>query len=278
MKVIVTRPLGQAAPWVTRLQALGVEAQALPLLQIEPLADLAPLRAAWARLPGCAMVMFVSANAVGYFFAAAPNASTGTPASWPSGVWAASPGPGTTAALKQAGVPPSWLVEPDPQAGRFDSEALWAEVEFRPWAGRRVLVVRGEEGRDWLADALRARGAQVDFVAAYRRRAPAFDAAGQQLLADSLALPERYVWHFSSSEGIACLKGLQGPQSLGDRSGKVQPASDWAHSQALASHPRIVQSARDIGFGRVHEVGASAQAVADWLAQPPAGLRKSRRT
>ena len=268
MKLIVTRPLGQAAPWVTRLQALGVEAQVLPLLRIDPLEDTAPLRDAWARLSTYTMVFFASANAVQYFFAAAPSAGQAPPLGhWPAGVWAGSPGPGTTAALRSACVPATQLVEPDPAAGQFDSEALWLELQFRSWAGRCVLVVRGEEGRDWLADALRSRGAEVKFIAAYRRRPPRLDATGVQTLVDALTQPEQHLWHFSSSEGVGYLL------ALGQR---LTPPADWSRSRAVASHPRIAQRARDSGFGQVHEVGANVQAVVDWLADPAASRKKTR--
>lgn len=266
MKLIVTRPLAQAVPWVTRLQAMGVEAQALPLIHIDPLADPAPLRAIWAHITVYSMVVFVSANAVQYFFAAAPAATAAQPA-WPAGVWAGSTGPGTSAALRAAGVVQTLLVEPDPKAGNFDSEGLWQELQFRSWAGRRVLVVRGEEGRDWLADALRARGAEVDFIAAYRRCAPRLDAAEATLLKEAIAEPEHHVWHFSSSEAVGY---------LGLLASRLQPPPDWSHSRAIASHPRIVQSARDAGFGSVQEVEANVQAVAAWMADPVAGRKKVR--
>lgn len=264
MKLIVTRPIGQAAPWVTRLQAQGVEAHALPLLRIEPLADPGPVQQAWAELAGFHLVMFVSANAVQYFFAAGAaagaTAGKGLPA-WPAGVLAGSPGPGTTAALREAGVPESQLVEPDPAQGRFDSEGLWEELQFLPWAGRRALVVRGEDGRDWLADALRARGAQVEFLASYRRMPPLLDAAGQALLEQALAEPQGHVWHFSSSEAVGWLRRL-GQQR--------EPVADWSRSIALGSHPRIVQTAREAGFGRVALVGTSLQSVLQWLGAPGA--------
>lgn len=268
MKLIVTRPAAQAAPWVTRLQGLGVQARALPLIRIEPLADAAPLRAAWAQLPGYALVVFVSANAVHHFFAQAAPASAGAGAVvWPAGVWAGSVGPGTSTALRAEGVMQTQLVEPDPAAGKFDSEGLWEELQFRPWAGRRVLVVRGEEGRDWLADALRARGATVEFVAAYRRCPPRLDVAETALLHQAVARPDEHVWHFSSSEAIGYLRLL---------AQRLQPAPDWSSSQAVASHPRIVQAARDAGFGRVRPVGASIQAVADLMIETEAARGQAR--
>lgn len=262
MKLIVTRPLGQAAPWVTRLQALGVEAQALPLIRIEPLADTSPVRHAWLRMASYSLVVFVSANAVQYFFAAAPGLAPGEQPVWPPGLWAGSTGPGTTAALAAARVPATLLVQPDPAAGRFDSEGLWEELQFRPWAGRRVLVVRGEEGRDWLADALRARGAEVDFIASYRRLPPQMDGAGRVLFDEALAEPEHHVWHFSSSEAIGWLRQIGAAR---------RPPADWQYSLALGSHPRIVQTARETGFAQVALVGPSVQAVVQWWQAPVFG-------
>ncbi|MDP2005087.1 MAG: uroporphyrinogen-III synthase [Rubrivivax sp.] len=243
MQLIVTRPAAQAADWVQALQALGQDAVALPLLDIAPLGDAAPLHAAWRALPGVAFVMFVSANAVAHFFAQAPAGLA-----WPSGLRAGCTGPGTSAALRAGGVPAAQIVEPRADTS-FDSESLWALLSHEDWAGRRVLVLRGEEGRDWLADTLRARGATVDFVAAYRRCAPRPDAAGQALLARALAAPAAHLWLFSSSEGLAHLRTLA-------------PGADWSRSGALASHPRIAQTAQALGFGRVALTAPTPAAVA----------------
>jgi uroporphyrinogen-III synthase len=248
MRLIVTRPAAQATGWVDGLRALGCEAQALPLIEIAPLADRGPVTAAWAELPAMALAMFVSANAVQHFFDARP-AGRG----WPPGVLAGSTGPGTSAALLAAGVPAADLVEPAPDAPRNDSEALWQQLAARPWAGRRALIVRGEEGRDWLADTLRAAGCAVDFLAAYRRRAPRPDADGLALLAAAQADPAGHLWLFSSSEAVGHLRGLV-------------PTADWSASAALASHPRIAQAARDAGFGCVGTLPATPAELAGWLA------------
>ncbi len=263
MRLIVTRPAAQAASWVAALQALGCDAQALPLIDIAALDDPTPLRAAWRALPRYTLVMFVSANAVQHFFAAArPVAADAAADPWPPGVRAAATGPGTAAALRAAGVPDGARVEPAADASRFDSEALWAQVAHEDWAGRQVLVVRGEDGRDWLADTLRERGASVDFVAAYRRLAPQPDAAGRALLAQAAADPAAHLWLFSSSEAVGHLQALA-------------PATDWSRSLALATHPRIAAAARAAGFGRVALTSptteAAAQAVAQAAAQAAAG-------
>ena len=253
--LIVTRPAAQAADWVRQLAALGLQARALPLLGIEAVDDQASLRAAWQALPGCKLVVFVSPNAVQHFFAAAPAGA------WPLAVLAGSTGPGTTRALRQAGVPAEQIIEPAAEAAQFDTEALWSRLQVMAWTAARVMVVRGENGRDWLADVLRSRGAEVDFIAAYRRTPPQLDPAGRALLADACSQPAQHLWLFSSSEAVACLRALA-------------PAADWSQSRALASHPRIVQAARDLGFGWVQLTAPTVQAVAQSaarLATPEAG-------
>ena len=255
MRLIVTRPAAQAAPWVAALQALGLDAQALPLIGIAPPQDLAPVQAAWRALDALALVMFVSANAVEHFFDARPAG-----AEWPAALLAGSTGPGTSAALRAAGV--LHIEEPAADAPQFDTEALWARLATRRWHGAQVLVVRGDGGRDWLAETLRSQGARVAFVAAYRRVPPALDAAGRALLAAAQAAPAQHLWLFSSSEAVAHLQGLSRP-------------ADWLAAQAFASHPRIADAARGAGFGQVTLVAPTPQAVALQLGPAARGAAQS---
>jgi len=251
--VLVTRPQPQAGEWVARLQAQGLAAAALPLLAIDAPGDAEAVRQAWLHLPEQAVVMFVSPSAVDRFFALRPAG-----AAWPEAVIAAAPGPGTGRALLQAGVPAAAVLTPPEAAGQFDSEALWQVLQGRcAWAGRQALIVRGEQGRDWLAEVLRQQGAQVHFVEAYRRTAPVLDAAGRALLQQALDRPAACCWLFSSSEAIGHLPTLA-------------PGADWAGASALATHPRIAETARRLGFGQVRQVAPSPEAVAAAL-HPAAG-------
>ena len=245
MRLIVTRPAAQATPWVAALQALGLDALALPLIGIAPPDNVAPVQSAWHGLAALRLVMFVSANAVEHFFAARPAGLQ-----WPAGLPAGSTGPGTSAALRAAGV--GLIEEPAADAPKFDTEALWARLAPQRWQGAQVLVVRGEEGRDWLADTLRQHGAAVHFVAAYRRVPPVLDATGAATLAAALATPSQHLWLFSSSEAVGHLAALV-------------PAADWSGSRACASHPRIAQAALQAGFGQVDLVAPTPQAVATLL-------------
>lgn len=258
MRLLVTRPQPQADEWVQRLQTLGVPAAALPLLGIDGPADDAPVHQLWAGLQAAdppAVVMFVSPSAVERFFALKPATAT-----WPAGVIAAGPGPGTRRALLQADVPAPAVVTPPTDAGQFDSEALWAVLRGRvAWPGRTVVVVRGEGGRNWLADTLRQQGARLHFVEAYRRTVPVPDAAGQALLRQALAQPAAVGWLFSSSEALAHL-----PNWL--------PGMNWAATSALVTHGRIGDAARRLGITRVLQIAPSPAAAAAALqGKLPAG-------
>lgn len=243
MKLLVTRPAAQAAEWVAWLRERGADAAALPLIGIFPPRDAGPVRAAWAKLASRRMVMFVSPNAVEQFFALRPAGMT-----WPTETLAGSPGPGTSRSLRALGVPAERIVEPAADAAQFDSESLWQRLQSFDWRGTSVLIVRGESGRDWLADTLRAHGAAVELVTAYERAAPRLDVRERALLEAAQSAPRAQVWMFSSSESIDHLESLA-------------PGADWREATALATHPRIAQRARKAGFGRVLECRPSVEAV-----------------
>lgn len=252
MRVIVTRPLQQAEAWVRSLRDGGSDAVALPLIGIEPAADAAALRTAWHSIDDFAMLMFVSANAVAHFMAQRPLG-----AAWPAQVLAGSTGPGTSAALREAGVPSGSLVEPCGEP--FDTESLWQLLCDREWCGRRVLVLRGQDGRDWLARQLTAAGAQVSFITAYRRTLPVLDAAQRALLREARAAPASCLWLFSSSQAIHNLQSMAAD-------------ADWSASRAWASHARIAATARAVGFGQVGDAAASLPML---LAQLHAASQRS---
>jgi uroporphyrinogen-III synthase len=121
-----------------------------------------------------------------------------------------------------------------------------------------VWVVRGEGGRDWLADQLLARGAHVHFVAAYRRVLPQPDDAAQAVLAEALAWPRQHLWSLSSSEAVAHL-------------GQLAPQADWAEALAAAPHVRIAEALRGLGFGAVRLAPADAASLAVLVRQAAAG-------
>lgn len=228
--LVVTRPRPQCGPWLARLAALGVQAVALPLIEILPARDPQAVQAAWAELPAADLAVFVSPNAVEQFFAQA-----GAAAAWPAGTLAACVGPGSAQALARHGVPAANIVQPATDAASLDSEHLWQQLQpRRSWAGARVLLLRGDGGREWLAERLAEAGASVQAVTVYHRAGPRFDAAEQAQLGRVLAHPRDHVWLFSSAEAVGHLGGLA-----------------LAGQRAIATHERIADAARAAGFDPV---------------------------
>lgn len=248
--VLVTRPEPQASEWVAALQAHGQAAQALPLLQIEADPAFAPQVAqAWQALADTALVMFVSPNAVARFFGFFDQAPEAT--HWPASTWAAATGPGTVRALQAAGVPAARILAPREDAVAFDAETLWADaLAAHDWQGRRVLIVRGETGRDWLATRLREAGAALSIVSAYRSVPAPWTPAAQQQVQAALQSPARALWLFSSSKAIEILGDHLATQGAS--------AAAW---RALATHPRIAATARAAGYARVAEIRPDLAAV-----------------
>ena len=252
-RVLVTRPAPQAQQWARQLAARGIAAEALPLIDIVPAPMTGALLQARQRLGDWHAAMFVSGNAVTGFLQPYPAQASAdiSPSALKTRAW--SPGPGTTEALRSAGWPADRIDAPAADAPQFDSESLWARVAPQARPGTRVLIVRGSAadgvaaGRDWLVAQLGAAGARVDQVAAYRRLAPALDAA-QQARARAAA-SDGSVWLFSSSEAITHLR-------------QCLPDVDWRAARALVTHPRIGDAARAAGFGAVFDTRPTLEAVA----------------
>lgn len=152
-RVLVTRAEDQAGELVRAIESAGGQAIRFPVLTISG-HDAALLASEFAALPAPDLIIFVSPNAV-RFGVAATRMSTAR---------VAAVGPATARALQDAGV----KVDIVPAAG-FDSEHLLAHPDLQIMSGRSVVIVRGERGRELLGNALRARGAVVNYLSAYRR-------------------------------------------------------------------------------------------------------------
>jgi uroporphyrinogen III methyltransferase/synthase len=273
---VLTRPAGQSDSLLAALAQEGIAALEFPLIDIAPVADDAPLGAALAALERYALVIFVSPNAIDRALA---RLKTGWPHDVPIGVV----GPGSVAALARHGIAPpdqhvicpafaSATASADassracaaaqPEQGdteaRFDSEALFAaldaQIGIASLAGRRVLIVRGDGGREWLADRLREAGAQVEPVAAYRRVLPAparetWDAV-RRLLAGA-----PHAWLVTSSEGVRNLAALAEAHLSEAEQAQLKAAA------CVAPHPRIAETARALGFDRITTSGPGDERI-----------------
>ena len=269
-RVLVTRPAHDAERWVQQLQQSGFAAEALPLIEIAPACAapaVAALRQTWQTLDRYAACLFVSGNAVDYFFEQNPPVTPclkaqsainivadGARRAIPSSLRFMAPGPATAAALVARGISALQIDAPPADALQFDSAALWQVIGQRDWRGCRVLVVRGQRqgvqsdsagstGRDWITRQWQAAGAEVDFINVYERRVPSLTV--DQLGRARVASADGSVWLFSSSEAVANLTLLCSEGGF--------PALDWSQARAVATHPRIAETVRAAGWGVVVE-------------------------
>ncbi|MHC6084021.1 fused uroporphyrinogen-III synthase HemD/membrane protein HemX [Ralstonia solanacearum] len=245
--VVVTRPRAQAPMLVAALERHGLRTLQFPLLDIAPTPNLDDLRAALADPSRYALVVFVSPNAVQQAFSAMPEGFR-----WPQDVPVAVVGPASAQALAAHGVEPPThsVIRPDTHAddARQDSEALYARLDPAQLSGREVLIVRGNGGREWLADRLREAGVAVRTVEAYRRSVPVPDAAAWAALREVLA--GRHAWTLTSSEAVRNLDSLA-------RASLTAAEVDTLHAApCFAPHARIVEQAQSLGFRDVTLTGA----------------------
>jgi len=246
--VVITRPRAQCGALAGLVAALGREVVVLPLLEIAPLPDPAALLHELAHLADYALVAFVSPNAIDAAFAHIK--------AWPPQVALAVLGEGSRQCLAAHGIDDGgYTIHSPADPARSDSEHLMAALDTGALAGKRVLIVRGETGRELIADGLRAAGAVVTTVAAYRRRIPALTPA---LAAQLAALIERPGdWIVTSSEALRglfdLLEALGGPAAVA----KMQ------QQHLIVPHARIAETASALG---VHHLTLSGSGDASLLA------------
>ncbi len=221
LNIAVTRPQEQAAHLAQCLAQAGGNAILFPLLEIGPPADPQSLHALISRLHEFDLAIFISPNAVQHGMAAI-NAGGLLPAS----LRAATVGQGSARALRDFGV--QEIIAPQ---DRFDSEALLALPALQNVAGWRIVIFRGDGGRELLGDTLKARGAKVEYAECYQRKKP-------QLKTAALLAAKPDVITVTSSEALGYLWDM----------------SDNTEREKLAAlplfvpHARIAEAAHRLGW------------------------------
>jgi len=194
--VVLTRPQGRNRPLAARLREAGLEALELPALAVSPL----PIDASRFPLPQhYDLIVFVSANAA-LFYLEQLVAQGCT--EWTASTMAATVGEASARPLREAGFIPSHCIVHPAADTQQDSEALWRLLEPRLGALRRVAIVRGERGREWLGECLERAGARVDRYAIYCRRPSEWTDGQRRALAAGLTPGRVVVGLFTSSESV----------------------------------------------------------------------------
>jgi uroporphyrinogen-III synthase len=199
--VLVTRPAHQAQPLCALIEAEGGRAIAFPVLEIQDLPDNSAVVRLVERLDEFDIAIFISANAVTKAMdLILPRRD------WPSHLQIAVVGARTAGALQEYGV----MVDICPEE-KFNSEALLALPEMCAIKNKKVVIFRGEGGRELLADTLRQRGADIEYAEVYRRSKPV-DMPGYTSLnfAELLAAGKINIIVVTSNESLRNLWELAG--------------------------------------------------------------------
>ena len=249
--IIVTRPAGQARQLIevlTRaIEASGVgkrslpEILSLPLLTIVPKSDGHLADHIASTLSDADLTIFVSPNAIESVMRLLER-------DWqdfskkiiPIGVMGGS----SHFALKNHGVgsedKPTPIIIPGNNEN-WDSEGLWKELQSLKWnwQGKKVVIFKGEGGRDWLADTLKKAGATVEAISTYTRVPLDIDNPAWQLVREMDL--SKSLWLLTSSEAVRYLGEVM----------KDQFTQNLNVASALCPHHNIADAAEMIGFGEV---------------------------
>jgi uroporphyrinogen-III synthase len=224
--IVVTRPRDQAAGLAALIEAAGGRAFLYPAIEIEDVSDPAAALHAVETLAQFDLAIFVSPTAVKKSFELLKKGRT----TWPAGLRAAAVGQGSRDELRRHGIQ-SVLA---PESGA-DSEALLALAELAAVAGKRIVIFRGEGGRELLGDTLAARGAKVEYAACYRRALPRIDVG--PLLA-AWAQGAVHAVTVSSATGLGNLLAMLGEPGRALLDG----------TPVFVPHARVAEQARRLGI------------------------------
>lgn len=250
-RLLLTRPAQESAALAATLAQQGIYSSSLPLLAIEALAETAEQRAKLLGLERYCAVIVVSKPAARLAIALLERHQAIVPPELP---WF-SVGSATASILSEQGLLVFYPAQGD------DSEALLALPQLQQalaaTATPQVLILRGEGGRELLADRLRSLGAQVDYLPLYRRVLPDYPPATlyQRVMAEQL-------------NGVVISSG-QGLAHLCQLAGESWPA--LAKLPLFVPSPRVAEMARAAAAQCVIDCrGASATALLAALHRQPA--------
>lgn len=242
--VLVTRPAAQAGTLCELIEQQGGTAFRFPVLEIIGPEDPQAVKHFSERLDAYDWAFFVSANAVNMALPVILEKRA-----WPQSLRVAVIGKRSAEELHRFGLKADLLPE-----SRYDSEGLLAMPAMRQVEGKRCVIFRGGGGRDFLATTLRERGAQVEYIEAYRRIRPQVD---------NSALLEQ--WRAGMID-IVLVNSVESLQNLTEMLGSDGKSLLFVTPLLVVSE-RLAVAARRLGFKKPVLVADSAtdRAVMDAL-------------
>jgi uroporphyrinogen-III synthase len=227
-RVLVTRSAHQASELAEGLRSAGLNPVTIAAIEIVEPVSFAVLDAALEQLDSFNWLVFTSANAVEVFAGRLESP-------WPTALRIAVIGPGTARAIEGHGRSVDLL--PARAVAESLAESLLPFVRQADGSATRFLLVRAEQARDFLPDALRAAGAEVTIAAAYRSVIPENSVAAiREIFREPANYPDAII--FTSSSTVTNLLALL------EASGLALPAE----IRRVSMGPITSRTLRDVGF------------------------------
>jgi uroporphyrinogen-III synthase len=248
-RLLLTRPAEESRALAETLAQAGVFSASLPLLEIEPLPVSEESRSIIYDLAAYCAVIVVSKPAARLGLERVDE------------VWPQPPmqtwftvGAATAQILDDYGLRVFFPDQGDDSEALLDLPQLQDALRgYDP----KVLIMRGEDGRELLAERLREQGVTVDYLPLYRRNLPQYPA---------FVLPQRVA--AERLNGLVVSSG-QGFQHLRELAGDAWP--ELAQMPIFVPSPRVAEQAREAGALTVVDCrGASASALLAALQAHPA--------
>lgn len=235
--ILVTRPSNQVDKMRREVESAGAKVLSLPLIEIKALNDaqgIQNLKDKVLQLDSYQSLIFVSNNAVSFGGEVINNY-------WPQfpiGIDVIAVGPTTAeAARDQLGCE---VIQP---SSGMTSEDVLRLSQLQDVNGKKVAIVRGQGGRELLADTLRERGAIVDYLEAYSRLPVDYASAD---FCNRLQEAGVNVLTVSSGESLDRLTQL-----LADNTKMKQQL------HLLVPSERVERQAEEAGYQRVHNASGA---------------------
>lgn len=249
--IVITRPSGQAQQLIELLNTSLINSGcskedfpkiiSLPLLTIVPKNDEHLTDRMSAALKDADLAIFVSPNSIECVMRLLKK-SWGDLAEKPIPIGVM--GGSSQQALRNHGIglkeSPTTILIPQ-HNDQWDSEGLWLELQKLQWdwSKRKVIIFKGEGGRDWLANTLKSAGATVQAISVYSRVPLDLDSSAWEAIHEMDF--SQSLWVLTSSEAVRYLGKVikdQFPQTLNK-------------ACAICPHHQIADAAEQIGFGEV---------------------------
>lgn len=238
--IIVTRAGAPGADLARALREAGEESLWLPAFTIGPAPDEGRVIAVLEGLATFDLAVFVSPTAVEASARLLPQA-------WPSKTAIAVVGEATRRAVVEsvAGAAGATIFAPgqaEPDGEGSGSEPLWQQLQPAISGMRRALILRAEQGREWLAAQLRAAGVEVETLAVYTRRAAAPSA-------DAVARVR--AWQAANRRAVLLVASSEAADVVANQLDAVAGPAWTRSARVLAPHDRIAGRLRGAGFADV---------------------------